>query len=134
MQLFKEFGREGRTLLVSSHILHEVESLTSEVALIHHGRIVAEGQIEEIRALIENQPLTLRMESPDQRRIARDLAGVEGVYSLSFEDEGLVVRTRAPEAVYETLQAGVMEKRYSVDQLQALDDNLEAVFQYLVQE
>lgn len=134
LQLFAEFGREGRTLLVSSHILHEVESLTKQVALIHHGRILAEGNIEDIRALIENQPLTLRISTGVPRQIAQHLAAVEGVTSLAFEEDGLVVRTSQPEIVYESLQSGVVEKRYGLEQLRALDDNLDAVFQYLVKE
>lgn len=135
MDLFREFGREGRTLFVSSHILHEVESLTKHVVLIHHGRVVAEGHIEEIRALIDNQPLTLEISTPQMRKVAQDLAGVDGVTSLSMElEDRLVVRSRTPERVYERLQQGVLSREYGVQQLRALDDNLDAVFQYLVKD
>ena len=135
MDLFREFGREGRTLFVSSHILHEVESLTKHVVLIHHGRVIAEGHIEEIRALIENQPLTLEIATAAPRRVAQHLAALDGVTSLSMESDGkLVVRSRAPERVYDQLQQGVLGNEYAVDQLRALDDNLDAVFQYLVKD
>ena len=135
LAVFRRLGTEGKTVLVSSHILHEIEGLTSDVALIHHGRILAEGVIEEIRALIENQPLTLAIATPAPRAAARSLAGQDGVYSLTFPEEGgLVVRTNSPEQVYETLQTDVLEDRYAVKGLTALDDNLDAVFQYLVKE
>jgi ABC-2 type transport system ATP-binding protein len=121
--------------LVSSHILHEIEALTKEIALIHHGRILAEGHIEEIRALIENQPLTLQVATHEPREVGRDLASLDSVFSLTFpEDGGVVVRTGKPDEVYEKLQEGVVGKRYTVLGLIALDDNLDAVFQYLVKE
>ncbi|MBX7245994.1 MAG: ABC transporter ATP-binding protein [Candidatus Sumerlaeaceae bacterium] len=136
LTLFKELGRSGKTVLVSSHILHEIENLTQQIALIHHGRILAEGQIEDIRALIENQPLTLRVETPDRHRVGAELAAMETVSSLSYaeDDNSVVVRSNRPESVYETLQTGVVERKYSVDGLTALDDNLDAVFSYLVKE
>ena len=152
LDLFKAFGAEGRTVLVSSHILHEVENLTRTIALLHHGRVLAEGRIEEVRALIENQPLTLRIASTTPRAIGQVLAGMDSVTSLQFNaTEGnedafdversggtrnhvLVVRTSKPEAVYEVLQEGVIAGRFGVEELTALDENLDAVFQYLVKE
>jgi ABC-2 type transport system ATP-binding protein len=134
--LFRDLGSQGRTVVVSSHILHEIESLTQEIALIHRGRILAEGRIEEIRALIENQPLTLQVTSPAPRAVGAHLAGLGCVVSVQYEDDGhdLIVRTKAPESVYEALQSAVLEGRYAVQALAALDDNLDAVFQYLVRD
>ncbi|MCX7019246.1 MAG: ABC transporter ATP-binding protein [bacterium] len=135
LELFRHLGDEGKTVLVSSHILHEIESLTPTIVLIHHGRILAEGVIEDIRALIENQPLTLQISTPDPRAVGQSLARLDGVYSLTFPDNGvLIARSANPEIVYETLQADVIAKRYTVHGLCALDDNLDAVFQYLVKE
>ncbi|MGI8904978.1 MAG: ABC transporter ATP-binding protein [Candidatus Sumerlaeaceae bacterium] len=152
LDLFRQFGVEGRTVLVSSHILHEVENLTRSIALLHHGRVLAEGRIEEVRALIENQPLTLRISSSAPRAIGQMLAGMDSVTSLQFnamegaedafdvERNGanrknvLVVRSSRPEAIYEALQEGVLAGRFTIDELSALDENLDAVFQYLVKE
>lgn len=148
LELFRALGKEGRTVVVSSHILHEIENLTRTIVLINHGRILAEGRIEEVRALIENQPLTLRIESSNPRRVGQSLAGLESVTSLQFAggpesagaesllttNNAIIVRTTRPETVYEALQADVLENHYAVDELTALDDNLEAVFQYLVKE
>jgi ABC-2 type transport system ATP-binding protein len=135
LRLFRALGAEGRTLLVSSHILHEIESLTQEIALIHHGRVLADGHIGEIRRLIEDQPLTLQVTTPSPREIGRDLAGMDHVYSVTYPEPGLVVtRTNRPDTVYEALQAGVLDGRYLVDGLLALDDSLDAVFSYLVKE
>jgi ABC-2 type transport system ATP-binding protein len=135
IQLFRELGSLGKTVIVSSHILHEIESLTQQIALMHRGRILAEGKVEEIRALIEGQPLTLQVSTPDAREIGRKLAGTDGVFSLTFaESDMLVVRTTKPESIYENIQAGVVDREFKVTGLVALDDNLDAVFQYLVKE
>lgn len=152
LDLFRAFGAEGRTVLVSSHILHEIENLTRTIALLHRGRVLAEGQIHEVRALIENQPLTLRIRSTAPRAIGQLLAGMDSVTSLQFNPtEGneeafdpdrnggsrnnvLVVRSSRPEAIYEALQEGVLASRFGIEELTALDENLDAVFQYLVKE
>jgi ABC-2 type transport system ATP-binding protein len=136
LRLFRDLGGGGRTVVVSSHILHEIESLTQEIALIHRGRILAEGRIEEIRALIENQPLTLQVSSPSPRAVGAHLASLESVVSVQYEDDGadIIVRTKAPETVYDALQEAALERRYAVHALTALDDNLDAVFQYLVKD
>jgi len=135
LNLFRALGAEGKTVLVSSHILHEIEGLTQQIALIHHGRIVAEGKIEEIRALIENQPLTLQISTPKPRQVGSMLAGIEGIRSLVFPEEGgIVLRSAQPERVYDALQTAVLSGDFAVTGLLALDDNLDAIFQYLVKE
>lgn len=134
LNLLKSLGTEGKTVVVSSHILHEIESLTSKIVLIHHGRILAEGQIGEIRALIENQPLTLRIASPTSRAVAVSLAALHSLVSMEFTDGIITARCNRPEEVYEALQSGTIEGRFSITELTALDDNLAAVFQYLVKE
>ena len=129
-------GGAAPTVLVSSHILHEIESLTRTIALIHRGRILAEGHITEIRSLIENQPLTLQIAATRVRDAGAHLAGLEAVVSVQYLEDGkeLVVRTNQPETVYEEIQQAVLDGRYLVQGITALDDNLDAVFSYLVKE
>lgn len=135
LDLMRQLGEEGRTVIVSSHILHEVEALTKNVVLIHHGRILANGHIEEIRSMIENQPLTLLVRTPQPRTLGSALAALPCVNTLEFrEDKGLVIRTSEPERAYEAIQACVLEKGIDVNVLHPLDENLDAVFQYLVKE
>ena len=64
----KRLGREGKTVLVSSHILHEVEAMTRRVLLIHNGRILAEGDVREIRDLMDEHPHTVALRARDPRR------------------------------------------------------------------
>ena len=95
VDLVKKLGREGRTVLVSSHILHEVEAMTRRVLLIHHGRILAEGDVREIRDLMDEHPHTVALRARDPRALARAVVGSPHVLSLSFGAEGewLTVQT-----------------------------------------
>ena len=75
VDLVKRLGREGRTVLVSSHILHEVEAMTRRVLLIHNGRILAEGDVREIRDLMDEHPHTVAAARPRPAALARAPGG-----------------------------------------------------------
>ena len=133
IRLIKDWARAGKSILVSSHILHEVESMTSNILLINNGRIVAEGNVHQIRDLIDTHPHTVFIRAQDPRGLARLLLVEDGVLSLRFEPGALVVETARPDAFYArvtdmaaTGEAGVIEEVTSPD------DNLQAVFRYLV--
>ena len=86
MTIIQRLGDEGRSVLVSSHVLHEVQSLTPNIVLLNHGRLVAEGHVRQIRDLIDTHPHHIVLVSDDCRRLAgRILAweDVEGVRSAA---------------------------------------------------
>jgi ABC-2 type transport system ATP-binding protein len=135
IRLIKEWGRAGKSVLVSSHILHEVEAMTSNILLINNGRIVAEGNVHQIRDLIDEHPHTVYVRAADPRRLARVLLVEDGVISLRFEQDALTIETARPDAFYARLtdmaasgEAGV------IDEVTSPDDNLQAVFKYLVKQ
>jgi ABC-2 type transport system ATP-binding protein len=118
---------------VSSHILHEIEAMTSTILLMHNGRILAEGDIHQIRALIDEHPHTVFIRAADPRGLARHLLAADDVLSLKFDAGAVVVQTARPDEFYARLttlaasgEAGVIEEVTSPD------DNLQAVFRYLV--
>jgi ABC-2 type transport system ATP-binding protein len=132
VDLVKRLGREGRTVLVSSHILYEVESMTRRVLLIHNGRILAEGDVREIRDLMDEHPHTVALRARDPRALARAVVEAPHVLSISFGSEGewVTVQTARPEEFYSHLaepaiQAGVTE-------MYSPDEDLGSVFKYLV--
>ena len=96
----KEWARAGTSVLVSSHILHEVESMTSNIVLINNGRIVAEGDVHHIRELIDEHPHTVSIRTTQAHAVARELLADEGVVSVRFEPGGLTVETARPDAFY----------------------------------
>src|SRR3954453_19778401 len=93
------FGREGRTILVSSHVLHEVQSLTSYIVLLNNGRLVAEGNVRQIRDLIDKYPHRIVLVCDNYRALASravEWEDVEGVKVLGKEG-GVMVETRSPD-------------------------------------
>jgi ABC-2 type transport system ATP-binding protein len=128
------FGRKGKTVLVSSHILHEVELMTNEVVLMNGGRVLASGNVHEIRRLIDSHPHRIAIATPTPRRLAARLLEEPGLLSISFSEEASQVRleTREPERFYELLVNLVLDENAAVDEITSPDDNLESVFSYLV--
>ena len=91
-------------MLVSSHVLHEVESMTSSsVVLIYQGRVRAHGTIAEIRAYLEKYPHKMLLRSPRARELARELMALESVVAVRLEEESVHLETLRPEELYETL-------------------------------
>ena len=133
IRLIREWAREGRGVLVSSHVLHEVEAMTSNILLINNGRILAEGNVHQIRELIDEHPHTVHVRTADPRALAREFLAEDDVRSLTFEDDAVIVQTDQPDAFYLRLTAlaasGEMGEIWEVT---SPDDNLQAVFQYLV--
>ena len=78
IRLIRDWGRAGKSIIVSSHILHEIESMTSNILLINNGRILAEGDVHQIRDLIDEHPHTVYVRAEDPRRIAREFINADG--------------------------------------------------------
>jgi len=86
--LIKELGKAGKTVIVSSHILHEVEAMTSEILLVYKGQVLAEGNIYRIREMIDEHPHMIRVECDDPRGLGRELVASADVRSMQFREEG----------------------------------------------
>ncbi len=135
IRLIRDWGRAGKSIIVSSHILHEIESMTSNILLINNGRILAEGNIHQIRELIDKHPHTVYVRADDPRRIAREFINAENedVRSLRFEPGAVVVETGKPDVFYARLTELAATGEFgNIDEVTSPDDNLQAVFQYLV--
>ena len=133
IRMIKEWGRAGRSIVVSSHILHEIESMTSNILLINQGRILAEGNVHQIRDLIDEHPHTVHVKADETRALARALLVEDHVLSLKFESEALVVQTARPDAFYARLTAiAASGDLGAIHEVTSPDDNLQAVFEYLV--
>jgi ABC-2 type transport system ATP-binding protein len=134
MDIIHRKAGEGKSVLVSSHVLHEVESLTPNIVLLNRGRLVAEGNVRDIRDLIDKYPHHIVLVCDEYRKLAARLLAwedVEGVKILSKE-HGVMVETRAPDAFYRRLPDLALEAGTLIREVYSEDDNLEAVFKYLV--
>jgi ABC-2 type transport system ATP-binding protein len=135
IRLIRDWGRAGKSIIVSSHILHEIESMTSNILLINNGRILAEGDVHQIRDLIDEHPHTVYVRAAEPRRIAREFinADTDDVRSLKFEEGAVVVETGKPDAFYARLTEMAASGEFgAIEEVTSPDDNLQAVFQYLV--
>ena len=133
IKMIRDWARAGKSVLVSSHILHEIESMTANILLINNGRILAEGDVHHIRDLIDEHPHTVYVRANDPRRLAREFLAREDVRSLKFEPGAVVIETGKPDAFYARLTEMAASGEFgNIDEVTSPDDNLQAVFQYLV--
>ena len=130
----RSWGSQGKTVLVSSHILHEVELMTREVVLMNAGKVMASGNIHEIRRLMDTHPHRILIATPDPKTLATRLIDQDGLHSISFSEERSQVEleTREPDRFYALLAELVLDDMATIHEISSPDDNLEAVFHYLV--
>ena len=135
IRLIRALAESGMSVIVSSHILHEIESMTSTILLIHHGRILAEGNISHIRELIDEHPHNVYVRCDNPRLLALICVGFEDVASVKFDslDGGMLIETHKPDDFYSRLPEIVIENNIQIEKLYSPDDNLQAVFKYLVE-
>ncbi len=133
IRLVREWARAGKSIIVSSHILHEIESMTSNILLINNGRILAEGNVHQIRELIDEHPHTVYVRAENVRGLAQQFIARDDVRSIKFESGGVTIETGRPDAFYARLTELAASGEFGqIDEVTSPDDNLQAVFQYLV--
>jgi ABC-2 type transport system ATP-binding protein len=133
IRMIKDWARAGKSILVSSHILHEIEAMTANILLINNGRILAEGNVHQIRDLIDEHPHTVFIRAENPRALARRFLAEDDVISLRFEGDAVIVETGRPDAFYARLtDLAASGDAGPIDEVTSPDDNLQAVFKYLV--
>ncbi len=131
--LFRGLAARGTSILLSSHVLHEVEATTDRILLLHRARLLAEGTVQEIRDLLDEHPRSVEIDCDRPRELAQALVPLAPVEGVRIAPGGrLVVQSRDPAALYPALVRAVVEGRHAVTRMESPDDDLEAVFRYLV--
>ncbi|NUN47305.1 MAG: ABC transporter ATP-binding protein [Candidatus Brocadiae bacterium] len=133
IDLVKALGREGRSVIISSHVLHEVEAMTPHLLLLHKGRVMAAGEVREIRGMIDRHPHSVRLRTPRGRDLAAVLARDPRVTELHIGEGVVTVRTPQPDAFYAALPQVLLDAGLPVHEIESPDDNLDAVFRYLTE-
>ena len=131
--LIRQLGEEGRTVLFSSHILHEIERVTNQVMVLHNGRMLARGQVRQIRELIDEHPHAVTVQCNAPHRLSTFFVEDESTLHMEFHEKSVTIRTRDPNSFYQKLNGIVMDGAVQVDSITCPDDNLQSVFQYLVE-
>jgi ABC-2 type transport system ATP-binding protein len=134
IRLVRQWGKEGKCVIVSSHILHEIEAMTPSILLMHNGQVLAEGDVHQIRDLIDKHPHNIYIRCSDPRRLAESLVGFSDVVSVRFQPEGdaLTIESRRPDDFYRRLPEIMLGAEIELGEITSPDDNLQAVFHYLV--
>jgi ABC-2 type transport system ATP-binding protein len=134
-ELIRALGEEGRCVVVSSHVLHEVETLARRSVFLYQGRVLAEGTREEVRRELPEHPLQVRLLTPTPRPLAQWLLEAPGVLRVTTDGEGVEVLTTQAEGFFDHLQAAAASAAGSppppITAVLPGDEDLEAVFRYL---
>ena len=132
--LFRKFAAEGLHLIISSHILHEVDMMSDRVVLLNNGYIVAEGNIHGVRDEMEEHPMQILIRCDQPAKLAAYVFAQNHVVEARVHDDrrGLFVKTRDADRFYLLLNRAVAEGEVNVETVAPVDDDLSAVYQYLI--
>jgi ABC-2 type transport system ATP-binding protein len=132
--LFRQWGDEGKHVIVSSHILHEVDRISDQVILLSHGYVVAEGQIQGVRSEVKDQPMQVLVRCDSPGRLASRLFQHDHVVEARIVDEGrsLLVSTRDADSLYGLLNRAVVEGVVDLESVAPADEDVHSVYQYLI--
>ncbi len=133
IELVASLGTGGRTVVVSSHVLHEIEAMTSQVVLIRYGRLRARGNIRRLRALLTDRPYRIRVEIADARGLATRLLASAHVRAVSLVDANtLEITTTALDTACDELPRLAESMGLSITKMVSPDADLESLYGYLV--
>jgi len=132
IELFRRLGAEGRTVIVSSHVLHEVERVADRVIVVVHGRLAAAGGHRAIRDAMNDRPRHVLVRSDQARRLASRLVGLASVAGVRFEGDDVIVSTSRAAELAQALPSMARELSVRLREVRPLDDSLESLFRELV--
>jgi ABC-2 type transport system ATP-binding protein len=133
-EVIRGLGSEGRTILVSSHILEEVEELADRIHLMVGGKLAASGDFRAIRQQLNDRPFVVRIDAANPRALAAGLLEVEAVESVEIDEAGrLRVRSRNVALLQHSVPLVAQRLDVRLLRVEPLDDSLESVFEYLAQ-
>jgi ABC-2 type transport system ATP-binding protein len=132
--LFQQWGAQGRHVIVSSHILHEVDRISDQVILLSQGYVVAEGQIQGVRSEVKEQPMQIEVRCDQPGMLAARLFQQNHVVEakLNTDGKGLLLRTRDADSFYLLLNRVILESGLEVESVAPADDDVNSVYQYLI--
>src|SRR5215813_14022429 len=133
--LFKKLAAEGLHLIISSHILHEVDVMSDRVVLLNNGYVVAEGNVHGVRDEMEEHPMQILIRCNNPSKLAAYVFDHDHVVEARLHEDraGLFVRTRDADLFYLLLNQIVAEGEINVESVTPVDDDLSAVYQYLIE-
>jgi ABC-2 type transport system ATP-binding protein len=134
ISLFQEWAGAGRHLLISSHILHEVDMISDQVVLLNEGYVVAEGNIRGVRSEMENRPLQILIRCDNPSILASRVFGLDSVVEARIHEDGggLLVSTKDASRFFLLLNRVVLDCELKIEAVSPADDDVHAVYEYLI--
>jgi ABC-2 type transport system ATP-binding protein len=134
IRLFRQLAAEGLHLIISSHILHEVDMMSDSVILLNNGYVVAEGEIHGVRSEMEEHPMQILIRCDHPSALASHVFDQDSVVEARIHEDrrGLFVKTRDADGFYLLLNRIVVDGGLNVESITPVDDDLSAVYQYLI--
>ena len=131
--LFRQFASEGRHVIVSSHVLHEVDMISDQFILLSNGYVVAEGQIQDVRSEIHEHPMQVAIRCKQPGALASKVFELDHVVEarIHADGEGLLVLTRDPDRFYRTLNH-IALGGIDIESIAPADSNVDSVYEYLI--
>jgi len=132
--LFRDLAAEGRFVIVSSHILDEIDAVSDAVVMVHGGSVVAEGSIRAVRGEITSQPILVLIRCDRPSAVAAAAFSLEHVVEARLlpDGSGVLIRTRHAEALYRSLTEIVLASGTAVESVMPADESVDAVYGYLI--
>jgi ABC-2 type transport system ATP-binding protein len=134
LELFQGLGKQGLHVIVSSHILHEVDKVSDQVVLMSSGYVVAEGQIHAVRTEVKEHPMQILVRCSDPNLLASRVFAQDHVVEAKLSDDGkgVLVRTRDADRFYLLLNQLVVNDNLNLETVAPADDDVNSVYQYLI--
>ena len=132
LEVFHDLRDNGVQIVISSHVLHDLQKTAEYVLLFNHGKILGEGKTSEIRQAIKEIPIRMEISSPNYREIAEILVTQEWIKSIDYTfNNRLVITAKVQDLFYLEFPRLVHENNWMISHLKPLDEDLEAVFNYV---
>lgn len=134
IELFRKFAESGMHVVISSHIMHEVDIISDRVVMMSGGYVVAEGDIQGVRHEMDEHPIQILIRCDRPGLIASNVFEQDSVVEARIHSDGLglLISTRDPDKFYELLNRIILQHHIAIESVSPADENVHAVYQYLV--
>lgn len=134
IRLFRESAASGKHVIVSSHVLHEVDVVSDRIIMLNNGHVVAEGGIREVRSEMEDHPIQILVRCGRPELVASQIFCADSVVEVKIHEDGrgLHISTRNPQQFYRKLNKIILENNIEVEMIVPADENVRSVYEYLI--
>lgn len=132
--LFRDFAAAGKHVIISSHILHEVDMISDRVIIMSNGYVVAEGDIQGVRSEMDDHPIQILIRCDKPAVVAAHVFAQDSVVEVKIQPDGqgLLVSTRNADRFYSLLNRIVLDNQIGVEAIAPADENVHSVYEYLI--